>query len=175
MENILLFKLIFLLLTIGLVLCSALIIMRYWFTMNKKQPGQDIRIEGQKIILPLRLQANERIILFLERISPNNLVMRINKPEMTSVQFQSLLVKTVREEFEYNLSQQIYLSFKAWELVKNAKEETIKLINIASGKIPETASSGELAKIIFDLSVEKEKLPVNIAIDEIKKEVQQIL
>ena len=101
--------------------------------------------------------------------------MRLNKPEMTSVQFQSLLVKTVREEFEYNLSQQIYLSFRAWELVKNAKEETIKLINIAAGKLPETASSGELAKIIFDLSVEKEKLPVNIAIDEIKKEIQKTM
>jgi hypothetical protein len=174
MENFLVFKLIFLILTIGLVLCSVLIVIRYWFTMNKKQPGQDIRIEEQKIILPLRLQAYERIILFLERISPNNLIMRLNKPEMNSIQFQSLLVKTVREEFEYNLSQQIYFSFKAWELVKNAKEETIKLINIASGKLAETASSGELAKIIFDLSVEKEKLPVNIAIDEIKKEIQKV-
>jgi hypothetical protein len=174
MDYILLFRLLFVLITIGLLLGCALLIIRYWFTMNNKQPGQDIRIEEQKIILPLRLQAYERIILFLERISPNNLIMRLNKPEMTSVQFQSLLVKTVREEFEYNLSQQIYLSFKAWELVKNAKEETIKLINIAAGKLPETASSGELAKIIFDLSVEKEKLPVNIAIDEIKKEIQKV-
>jgi len=175
MENFLLYKLIFLILTIGFVLGSALIIIYYWFRMSNKQPGQDTRIEEQKIILPLRLQAYERIILFLERISPNNLVMRLSKPEMTSVQFQSLLVKTVREEFDYNLSQQIYISFTAWELVKNAKEETIKLINVASGRVPESGSSGELAKTIFDLAFEKDKLPVNIAIDEIKKEIQKIL
>ena len=59
-------------------------------------------------------------------------------------------------------------------MVKNAKEETIKLINIASGKIPETASSGELVKIILDLSLETDSLPVNTAIDEIKKEIQKI-
>jgi hypothetical protein len=142
--------------------------------MNKQPSGQPIQGEGQKIILPLRLQAYERIILFLERISPNNLILRLNKPEMSSVQLQSALVKVIREEFEYNLSQQLYISLKAWELVKNAKEETIKLINVASGKIPETASSGELAKIIFDLSLETEILPVNVAIDEIKIEIQKI-
>ena len=175
MDYILLFRLLFVIVTIGLLLGAALILIRFWFGMNKKQPGTDIRIEEQKIILPLRLQAYERIILFLERISPNNLVMRLNKPEMTSVQFQSLLVKTVREEFDYNLSQQIYISFTAWELVKNAKEETIKLINVASGRVPESGSSGELAKSIFDLAVENDKLPVIVAIDEIKKEIQKIL
>jgi hypothetical protein len=141
----------------------------------KNQPsGHTIQGEEQKIILPLRLQAYERIILFLERISPNNMIMRLNKPEMSSFQLQSALIKTIREEFEYNLSQQLYISLKGWELVKNAKEETIKLINVASGKIPETASAGELVKIIFDLALEKNRLPVDVAIDEIKKEIQKI-
>jgi len=173
MAPFLLFRLLFVIITIGLLLGAVLIIIRYWFSLKKQPSGQIIRDEEQKIILPLRLQAYERIILFLERISPNNLIMRLNKPEMTSIQLQSLLVKTVREEFEYNLSQQLYISFKAWELVKNAKEETIKLINIASGKIPETASAGELVKIIFDLALEKDRLPIDVAIDEIKKEIQK--
>ena len=169
-----LFKLLFVIIVIGLVLGSILITIRYWFSFNKQPAANSDRGEGQKIILTLRLQAYERIILFLERTSPNNLIMRLNKPEMSSLQLQSALVKVIREEFEYNLSQQLYISFKAWELVKNAKEETIKLINVASGKIPDTASSGELVKIIFDLALEKEKLPVNVAIDEIKKELQLI-
>jgi hypothetical protein len=174
MAPLLLFKLLFVIIIIGLVLGAVLIIIRYWFSFKKQPSVIAPKGEEQKIILPIRLQAYERIILFLERISPNNLIMRLNKPEMSSIQLQSALVKVIREEFEYNLSQQLYISFKAWELVKNAKEETIKLINIASGKIPDTASSGELVKIILDLSLEKEKLPVNVAIDEIKKEIQKI-
>jgi hypothetical protein len=169
-----LFRLLFVIIVIGLVLGAVLIIIRYWYSFKKQSSVIPPNGEEQKIILPLRLQAYERIILFLERISPNNLIMRMNKPEMSSIQLQSALVKVIREEFEYNLSQQLYISLKAWELVKNAKEETIKLINVASGKIPDSASSGELVKIILDLSLEKEKLPVNIAIDEIKKEIQLI-
>ena len=174
MAPVILFRFLFVIFTVGLVLGAVLIIIRYWFSMNNQPSGHTIPGEEQKIILPLRLQACERIILFLERISPNNLIMRLNNPDMSSVQLQSALVKVIREEFEYNLSQQLYISLKAWELVKNAKEETIKLINVASGKIPETAASGELIKIILDLALEKDKLPVNIAIDEIKKEIQKI-
>jgi hypothetical protein len=174
MAPLILFRFLFVVFTVGLALGAVLIIIRYWFSMKKQPSGNTVHGEEQKILLPLRLQAYERIILFLERISPNNLIMRMNKPEMSSVQLQSALVKVIREEFEYNLSQQLYISLKAWELVKNAKEETIKLINMASGKIPETASSGELIKNILDLAVEKERLPVNDAIDEIKKEIQLI-
>jgi len=169
-----LLRLLFVIIIIALVLGAVLIIIRYWFSMKKQPSGHTVQGEEQKILLPLRLQAYERIILFLERISPNSLIMRMNKPEMSSVQLQSALIKVIREEFEYNLSQQLYISLKAWELVKNAKEETIKLINMASGRIQETASSGELIKSILDLAVEKERLPVNDAIDEIKKEIQKI-
>ena len=174
MAMFLLFRLLFVIITVGLILGAVLIIIRYWFSMNKQPSTLPPKGEQQQIILPLRLQAYERIILFLERISPNNLIMRLNKPEMSSIQLQSSLIKTIREEFEYNLSQQLYISLKAWEMVKNAKEETIKLINVASGKIPETASAGELVKIIFDLALEKDRLPVDVAIDEIKKEIQKI-
>jgi hypothetical protein len=169
-----LFRLLFVIIVTGLILSAVMIIIRYWFSFKRQDPGTSVMGEEHKIILPLRLQAYERIILFLERISPNNLIMRLNKPEMTSVQLQSALLKVIREEFEYNLSQQIYISFKAWELVKNAKEETIRLINVASGKVPETASSGELIRNILDLALEAERLPVNVAIDEIKKEIQKI-
>jgi hypothetical protein len=176
MAPFILFRFLFVIFTVGLILGAVLIIIRYWFSIKKQSRPNPPMVENQQqqIILPLRLQAYERIILFLERIAPNNLIMRINKPEMSSVQLQSALVKVIREEFEYNLSQQIYISPKSWELVKNAKEETIRLINVASGQIQETASSGELVKAILDLSLAKDKLPVNVAIDEIKTEVQKI-
>lgn len=174
MGPLILLQFLYILVTAGSLLAVALIIIRYWFLQKKRLSPSISSDDGQKIILPLRLQAYERIILFLERISPANLIMRVNKPEMNSVQLQSALVKVIREEFEYNLSQQLYISPKAWELVKNAKEETIKLINIASGKTQETSASGELVKALIDLSVETDQLPVSLAIDAIKNEMQKL-
>lgn len=169
-----LFDLVKIILTIALLLGSVLLVIHFYFSRGKKPQGASLDVENQKIILPLRLQAYERIILFLERISPANLVMRVNKPEMNALQLQSALVKSIREEYEYNLSQQLYISPKAWEMVKNAKEETIRLINIAAGKTEENTHSAELVRILFELALEKDKLPVNLALDEVKKEIKKI-
>jgi hypothetical protein len=169
-----LFRFLFVLFTVGLILIAVLITIRYWFSFRQQPVADSGNGEERKILLPLRLQAYERIILFLERISPENLIMRIARPEMSALQLQSELVRVIREEFEYNLSQQIYISATGWELVKNAKEETIRLINVASGKITENTTSGDLVRAMLDLSMETEKLPVNAAIDEVKKEVQQL-
>ena len=141
-------------------------------TRNRNQPSATNA--DQKVILTLRLQAYERFVMFLERINPSNLVMRLNSPELTSQQFQAILVRTIREEFEYNLSQQLYISNHSWEMIKNAKEETITLINQASAKVAENAHSSDLVKAIFEVSISKGKLPVEIANDEIKNELQNL-
>ena len=86
--------------------------------------------EQRKIALPLRLQAYERIIVFLERIHPFSLLQRIYQPNMLLTEMHLELIKTIRVEYEYNLSQQIYISNDAWKMVTTAKEETIKLINM---------------------------------------------
>ncbi len=125
-------------------------------------------------ILPLRLQAYERFVLFLERIHPSNLVLRLTSQELTAWQLQSLLVRTIREEFEYNLSQQLYISENSWELVKNAKEETVAMINNASSGLPEGAMAGDLVKMIFEVTISRGKLPVETALEEIKRELQRL-
>ena len=153
---------------------GAFLLLRYY--VANTQPVKPVAQgnEDQKVILPLRLQAYERFVLFLERIHPSNLVMRLNSPDITAMQLQTLLVRTIREEFEYNLSQQLYISVNSWELVKNAKEETIAMINQASAKVGEGAHSSDLFKEIFETSVSKGKLPVDVAISEIKKELQRL-
>lgn len=137
-------------------------------------PSVLVTLENQKVTLPLRLQAYERFVLFLERIHPSNLLMRLSNPELTSVQLQSLLVKTIREEFEYNLSQQLYVSGQAWEMIKNAKEEMVALVNKASMKAGDQARAGDLVKAILELMVEKGKLPSELALEEIKIELQRL-
>ena len=171
--ELLIYDLIKTIVTFVVALICGLILLHVYLNRSKQPTGNQVIVEEQKIILPLRLQAYERIVLFLERITPNNLIMRLNRPEMNAIQFQSLLIKTIREEFEYNLSQQLYISTKAWELVKNAKEETINIINQASSKIPETSTSADLVRVLFEQFLEKDKLPVNQALDEVKKEIQK--
>lgn len=165
----------------GLILLAAFlggafILLRYYLKQTRKPilipPGQ--ASDTVKIMLPLRLQAYERLVLFLERIHPSNLVMRLNAPELSAVRLQALLLKTIREEFEYNLSQQLYVSAQAWELVKNAKEEMVLLINCAATNLDEKAASAELVKTIFELMVEKGKLPVENALEMIRKEVNTL-
>ena len=167
------FSILKIILTIGLFLVSALVIIRYYLN-HKKQP---VRIqeqrEEQKIILPLRLQACERIVLFLDRISINNLIMRINRPEMSAHQLQAALTGAIRDEFEYNLSQQLYLSAKSWMMVKNAKEETIRMINTASMKVSENAPSAEMVRMLLELVLAEEKSAVDTALDEVKREIHQ--
>jgi len=158
---------------IAMLLGSTLIVLRYYFDHKRQPVSPSIKVEDQKIILPLRLQAYERIVLFLERITPNNLIMRVNRPDMTAVQFQAALVKNIREEFESNLSQQLYISSKAWEMVKNAKEETIRLINTASMKVSETAGSSEMVRVLLELVLAEEKFAVDTAIEEVKREIQR--
>jgi len=125
---------------------------------------------SQKFIIPVRLQAYERIILFLERITPENLILRVNQPGMNVVGLQTLLIKTIRDEYEHNLSQQLYITSKRWEMVKGIKNELVKLINDASIQLEPNADSTELARQIFILS---EQLPLNKVIENLKNEIQE--
>jgi hypothetical protein len=157
---------------IALLAGAALLVVWFYVRLTRK-PVPAVESEGNKLLLTLRLQAYERTVLLLERITPGNLVLRIQSPDMNAIQLQAALIRAIREEFEYNLSQQLYISVFAWELVKNAKEETIKLINLAAGKVPENAPSAEVIRILLEMVLEKDKLPVQLAIEQLKKEVQQ--
>ncbi|MCC6690973.1 MAG: hypothetical protein IT235_05525 [Bacteroidia bacterium] len=156
----------------GIVFLTSFYVIKNFLDNETKKRMLEIKGAGKELLTPIRLQAYERIILFLERISPNSLVMRVNKPTITSRQLHSELVAAIRAEFEHNLSQQIYMSASAWEMVKNAKEETTKLINLLAIKVPENAPGAELAQLIVEAGG-KTKLPTQMAIEFIKKEIAQ--
>lgn len=134
----------------------------------------DLRMQNQKTITPMRLQAYERMVLFLERISLASLVQRTHKQGMSARLLQAELVKAIRAEFDHNLTQQVYITNKAWDSVKAAKEETIKAINIASTRVNDDATGMDLVNVLFDLITKVERLPTDIAIDILKMEARQI-
>ncbi|HRE75876.1 MAG TPA: hypothetical protein PLR45_14415 [Flavobacteriales bacterium] len=134
----------------------------------------ELKAESNKTTLPLRLQAYERVILYLERISPNNMIMRVYKPGMSSKLLQAELTRTIREEYEHNMTQQVYVSHNCWLLLKNAKEETIRMINVAAAGIPGDASGLELSAAVFEIGQKIDKMPTDIAINFAKNEVQKL-
>jgi uncharacterized radical SAM superfamily protein len=133
----------------------------------------NIKIANTKIITPLRLQAYERLVLFLERISPEAIFVRVYRQGMNSEQLHKLLLKTIRTEFEHNLSQQVYVSNEAWEAVKSAKEAVLRLINTAAASPKGKAYVNEFSKIVIEAYNSIDNNPTDAAIELLKNEIQQ--
>jgi hypothetical protein len=129
----------------------------------------------QRESMPLKLQAYERLILFLERIAPNSVLVRVHRGGMAASQLQADLVATIRAEFEHNLSQQIYVSEQAWEEVKDAKEEMIRIINNAFSHVGTNASGIQMSSQIFEQVLKMDTVPTQKAIDFLKSEAKKIL
>ena len=133
-----------------------------------------IKKEDHKHALPLRLQAYERLTLFLERISPGPLVLRVHKSNMTSQMLHGELLATIREEFEHNVTQQIYVSDKAWAKVRQAKEETIRLINLSYEQTGDTPAGTELSRRIFENVAKLTHTPSQECLVTIKEDVRRL-
>lgn len=156
------------------VFVACFFILKKFMDNEYRKQMLELRKANQNYTTPLRLQAYERMILFLERVSLNNLISRVQKRGMSAKQFQSDLIITVRTEFEHNLSQQIYVSQAAWDTVKLAKEEVIKVINVSATQVKDDATSAELSQKIFEILLKLEVSPTQMAISTIKKEVRQL-
>ncbi|MFN6943971.1 MAG: hypothetical protein ACK4ND_03420 [Cytophagaceae bacterium] len=166
--------LIKILLPAGVSLLAIYFTVKAFLTKEFEKKLLDIKLTNTNIVLPIRLQAYERMSLFLERISPHNLVMRSNDPSYNVAQFHHILVHEIREEFNHNLSQQVYMSDQVWQAVRNTKDEIISVINQANNGLPKDAKSIELAKKIFEVYNSKEVDPISIALQILKDEIRKI-
>ncbi len=159
----------FLLPALALGGAAYLIVIKYLeYDAGKRRPEDDKA--AREMIIPARMQAYERIILFLERITPEHLVRRVMRTGMSSRLLQSEMVAAVRNEYEHNLSQQVFMSSVAWKMTKTATEETIRLINVCGSKTNASATAGDLAQMIVDITSRAGKFPTEVAIESIKKE-----
>lgn len=156
------------------VLATAYLLIEKFLENERHARNMVFKRESQGLTTPVRLQAYERLTLFLERITPGNLISRVHKTGMSAKLLQAELLKAIRTEYEHNLAQQIYISPGAWELIKNAKEETIKLINTAAINVSDEASGVDLGKLVLEVSMNIEKMPTQVAIDYLKQETRQL-
>jgi len=158
-----------------LVIVAMFMVVKRFLDRDYKLNLVNARQSMQKDALPLKLQAYERLVLFLERISPNSLLLRTHRAGISATQLHSDLLATIRAEFEHNLSQQIYISAGAWDAVKNSKEDMLRLMNNAYNSAGQHANGMQLSSMIFELMMKEENIPTQCAIDFLKTEAKQLL
>ena len=166
--------LIKILLPAGLVLLGMYLTAESILKKQFEKSVLELRHKNIETVLPIRLQAYERMALFLERISPHNLIRRVNQAEMNVAELQHQLLMEIREEYNHNLSQQIYMTEVVWTLIRNASEEIIAIINKSAQNLEPDTPSIELARSVFESMMHQNADPVQRALTQLKSEVAMV-
>lgn len=137
-------------------------------TDNQEQPVN-------AAVLPLQLQAYERMALYVDRITPQSLIGRIYQPGLTAVDMQISMVQQIKAEYEHNVTQQIYVSAMTWEAVKTLKEQTISVINQVAVQLPPDAPAMELNKQILEVFLQAGESPAELTSQIINAEAKRLM
>lgn len=125
---------------------------------------------------PLQLQAYERLVMLAERIALPNLVSRISQSGMSAKEMQLLLLESIKQEYEYNATQQIYVSPVAWEAIKNLKEQNMLIVNQVASTLPTDATGFELNKRLLEYTMTQKKGTMhNIVLEALNYEAKKIM
>ena len=157
-----------------IVFLTVLVMLRTWSRNEDKRRKTEFNMHISDDILPVRLQAYERSILLLERISPQSMIMRVSRTDFSARQLQQELLSNITSEFEHNIAQQTYLSTEAWEKIQAAKNKVINLVNETAKEVKPDASGPTLGKLILERLTELNNPPSQVAIDYLKQEVKTL-
>jgi hypothetical protein len=125
---------------------------------------------------PLQLQAYERLMLLIDRIALPNLISRTNQADLSSRDMQALLTMTIRQEFEYNVTQQIYVSQESWEAVRNLKDQNILIINQIASFLPAEATGQDLSRSVLEMLMQSPKASLhNVVADVLSYEAKKLM
>lgn len=157
-----------------LIIISNYILMHNCLKNDKRIRNEQNIIPLKKKLLPIRLTAYERLIILLERISPESLVNASTEPGMGTQHLHQALLSNLHKEFQHNISQQLYVSENAWELVLTAKEEMITLYNKCAKGHPPQAPAILLGKSILNTFKDISDNPIEVAKRALKEDVSQL-
>jgi hypothetical protein len=158
----------------GAVLLTTIFFLRRETAKEIQSMRIELKKSRQDFFLPNRVEAYQRSVLFLERIHPSSLVMRLHNPGLPAKAQQAEFLKAIRDEYDHNVAQQLFVSPQGWQMLKNSKEETIKIINIAGNQMGPTSMGMDLAAKIFELIAEIGELPTEITTNYLKAELQEL-
>ncbi len=133
-----------------------------------------VRLSKDAITLPVRLHAYERVVLLLERITPANMLLRVSSQGLTAAEYHQVLLSEIRNEFNHNMSQQVYMSDTVWQQVKQTREEVVNLVNRMYHELPENSRGTDLAKRILETILVSDVDPTAAAIHAVKQEMKEV-
>lgn len=156
------------------LITSYLIVQKFLVTqLQRKQIA--LLHDTQDATIRLRLQAYERLVIFVERMHPRQLIPRLYEQGMTVADLQQAIMFNIRTEFEHNLSQQIYVSKQVWETVKNVKEQELNMVIQMAQQLQPDAPAKELHMRMADYLLSTEEVPVEVALQIINDEAKRVL
>jgi hypothetical protein len=130
--------------------------------------------EDRPQLLMLRLQAHERLILFIERINPSNLFIRLHQQGVSIADMHFILLNEIRSEYQHNVAQQLYVSPLIWNVVTKLKEDTLAMINNAVRSLPADAEGVDLSKKVLQHMAAAAENPYDLTLELIKKDIQEM-
>jgi hypothetical protein len=159
------------------VLLAGSLAFLFWKQRKEARQNESKDISARPVATKqLQLQAYERLTLLTERIALPNIVNRVNQPGLTARDMQLLLAQTIRQEFEHNITQQIYVSAEAWDAVKNLKEQNLLIVNQVASFLPANATGLDLNKSILELTMQNPKASLhNVVAEALSFEAKKLM
>lgn len=159
----------------GIVFATAYFLLQQFLKEQRELAIIKAKSNSKSSMIPTRLQAYERLILFCERIEPNQMIPRIHRPAMTAQVFKREIQRTIRDEFEHNLTQQLYVSNEAWNKVLESRNAVNHIVDLAMQNVGENASGVQLSSAMFEILAKAGVSPTSKAIATLKAEARQLL
>jgi hypothetical protein len=157
----------------AIIFVGVYFILKSFFENEQRKRELSFKNDNYKLITPIKLQAYERMVLFLERANLSNLVMRTYAGGMSSSLLHSSMLASIRHEYEHNIALQLYIPTVTWKMIKSSKEETIKVINNCADQLNSDASGLELSQFILELAGKVKTTPTEIALEALKSELNK--
>ena len=153
----------------------ALLVALFALFGSKEKPSATVT-ETDPGMRPLKLQAYERLVILCERISLPNLISRVNQPDLSAREMQYMLVENIKQEFEYNASQQIYVSQTAWEAVRNLRDQSLLIVNSIGKTLSADAKANDLNKGLLEVIMNQENAALHtLTLTTLNEEAKKIM
>jgi hypothetical protein len=160
---------------------ALIVFLTVYHLMKKYVEGQqqlkmiELRRQQQETTLPIRLQAYERLSLLCERMSIPNLLLRVRRDGMTASELRLALLLGIQQEYEHNITQQVYVSQQLWEIIKIARDDAVNSISLVAEKVGPEATAREFSEVLINFLSNREATGPDKALEAIKKEAGLLL
>jgi hypothetical protein len=161
---------------ISLIVAVIALFTAIFALLQKNKPLENKTADDNFMTKPLRLQAYERLVLLCERISLPSLISRVSIPGISAREMQMLLIESIKQEYEYNISQQVYVSTLAWDAVRNLRDQSMLVVNQIANVLPSNASAGDLNKQLLEVIMNNQERALHtIVLDTLNEEAKRLM